>query len=242
MSLIFSSRVINLNVHRINELSEKFVLFDDDIFLLQPLEPTFFFKQGLPVLHTSLAYTNQVGLNSWSRTVFNDYCVVNKSFNIKRSVAKNWHKWFNLKELGFQRTIKNLMCYLANHTLPVSAYGHFASPQLKSTLQEVWDMHPEVLEQTSMHKFRSEDGINPWLLCAWNQAKGLFYPTYKERLGRYALFTPEDVPWICSQISKGAAPQICINDNESNTDVEESSNAITAAFEMLLPDKTMYEI
>jgi len=93
-----------------------------------------------------------------------------------------------------------------------------------------------------MHKFRSEDGVNPWLLCAWNQAKGLFYPTYKERLGRYVSITPDVVPWICSQISKGATPQICINDSVINTDVEESSKAITEAFEMLLPDKSMYEI
>ena len=42
----FSSITIELNLHRIKDLSEHFVLFNDDIFLLQPLKPNFFFKGG----------------------------------------------------------------------------------------------------------------------------------------------------------------------------------------------------
>ena len=238
----FSSRAIGLNVHRIEELSERFAFFDDDTLLLQPVEPDYFFKHGLPVIDTDLRYTNLIGYNNWSRTVFTDYCVVKTSFNTKKSISKNWNKWFNIKELGFHRAAKNLLCYMANHSLPVSPYGHLASPQLKSTLQEIWDLLPEVLDQTSMHRFRSDDGVNPWLLCAWNQAKGQFYPTRKERLGQNITITPKNTPWICKLIRNGAIPQICINDTKKNTDFDNSTKLIIEAFNSLLPNKSTFEL
>ena len=237
----FNTRTIEMNLHRLKELSERFVLFEDDILLLQPVEPDFFFKRGLPVLDTNLSYTNHIGFNDWSRTMFNDYCIVNQSFNIKKSIANNWKKWFNIKELGFRRVTKNLLCYIANHSLPVSAYGHFAHPHMKSTLHEVWNRHPEVMEQTTKSRFRSDDQVSQWLICAWSQAKGAFYPAHNNRLGRFYSISPEYTPRICDVIKNGAAPQICINDSSANTDAENCERQITAAFEALLPEKSEFE-
>ena len=237
----FCSNVIELNLHRIESLSEKFVIFNDDIFLLQPLEPIFYFRNGLPVLDTDLTHSTLVGYNNWSRVLFNNYCIVRMSFNSKKSILDNWHKWFNLKELGYKRTIKNLLCYLANHTLPMSTYGHLSFPHLKSTLQEIWDTHPDLLEQVSLQKFRGDDGINQWLLCAWNQAKGCFYPTHKDRLGQNISIRPDAMNKICDIVKGGLTPQICLNDTLKNTDFENCTKAIVAAFETLLPTKSMFE-
>ena len=44
----FSSRCIDTNFHRIRELSECFVYFNDDTFLTAPTKPEVFFKKGLP--------------------------------------------------------------------------------------------------------------------------------------------------------------------------------------------------
>src|SRR5699024_690064 len=44
----FSSRPIELNLHRIKGLSEQFVFFNDDMFLLKPVKKEDFFKNGLP--------------------------------------------------------------------------------------------------------------------------------------------------------------------------------------------------
>ena len=44
----FSSHTIELNLHRIKDLSENFVYFNDDMFLMQPTQKTDFFKKGLP--------------------------------------------------------------------------------------------------------------------------------------------------------------------------------------------------
>ena len=44
----FSSHPIELNMHRINGLSEKFVYFNDDLFLTKPVDETIFFRNGKP--------------------------------------------------------------------------------------------------------------------------------------------------------------------------------------------------
>ena len=53
----FNSNAIELNLWRIKELSEQFVLFNDDFFLLKETKPTDFFEKGLPkivILNTQI--------------------------------------------------------------------------------------------------------------------------------------------------------------------------------------------
>ena len=44
----FSSHTIELNMHRIPGLAERFIYFNDDIVVLQSIGPSFFFRNGLP--------------------------------------------------------------------------------------------------------------------------------------------------------------------------------------------------
>ena len=44
----FNSTTIELNIGRINALSEHFVYFNDDMFINAPVEPEYYFKDGLP--------------------------------------------------------------------------------------------------------------------------------------------------------------------------------------------------
>ena len=44
----FNSNVIEMNLHRIKDLSEQFILFNDDLFILNKLEPSYFFQNGKP--------------------------------------------------------------------------------------------------------------------------------------------------------------------------------------------------
>lgn len=237
----FNSNAIELNYHRIKELSDCFVLFNDDMFLLQPLLPEFFFRNGMPVLDTDLRYPDHYGFNNWSRVMFNDYCVVNKSFVIKKSIKKNAKKWFSVKNLGVGRSVANYLCFKINGTLPVSNYGHIATPHLKSTLQEVWDKQPEIMAQTSSHKFRTDDQVNQWLLSAWSQAKGSFSPARRKKLGVRIVLCPDFLKMATDIIKNRSYPQLCLNDTQFNTDPTTSLREITKAFEMVFPDKSLFE-
>src|SRR5699024_4726096 len=45
---VFNSRAIEINLHRIPDLAEQFVYFNDDIFITKPVKKTDFFVKGLP--------------------------------------------------------------------------------------------------------------------------------------------------------------------------------------------------
>lgn len=237
----FNANTIEMNFHHIENLSEHYVYFNDDIFLLRPIEKNFFFKKGNPVLPTDLRYYKGVDYNNWSRLIFNDYCLVNKSFNIQHSIWKNKSKWFNVKNLGIKSVIKNFVCYKINTTLPVGLYGHVAHPHLKSTLQEIWDKYPDIMDRTMKHKFRSDDQVNQWLLCAWNQAKGCFYPTREYKIGKNISLSPSNVEFVCETIRKQSYPQICINDTKDNIDHDNNLKMLVNAFNDILPTKSAFE-
>ena len=78
-----------MNFHRIEGLAEQFVYFNDDMFLVQAVSKDFFFKDDKPVLSADLRYPKYVNYNNISRQTFNDYCIVNRSFNIRKSIWKN---------------------------------------------------------------------------------------------------------------------------------------------------------
>jgi hypothetical protein len=237
----FNANTIEMNFHRIDGLSEKYVYFNDDMFLTRPVLPECFFKNGFPVLLTDLRYYKGIGYNNWSRLIFNDYCLVNKSFRIKKAIWDNKNKWFNVRELGIKRAIQNFICYKVNMTLPVGLYGHVAHPHLKSTLQEIWDKYPEIMGQAMTHKFRTDDQVNQWLLCAWNQAKGVFYPAHESKIGKNSSLGPDNVENVCEAIKSQQYPQICINDTNNNTEPEYCISKIIAAFETILPIKSSFE-
>lgn len=237
----FNSNTIELNFHRIKRLTEQFVLFNDDMYLLKPVAPEFFFKDGAPVLDTDLRYPRYVSCMNWCRHLFNDYCLVNMRFDMRKSIWEHRRKWFNLKELGFKRTRQNLTCYIANKTLPVGNYGHLALPHLKSTFEEIWSRDGKILDACCQHRFRTDDQQNQWLCCAWNQAKGKFYPALEKNLGVRVVITPKKIDWACELIRNQSVPQICTNDTVFNTDYTTSCVRLFDSFSSVFPEKSSFE-
>src|SRR5699024_4961874 len=92
----FSARPIEINLHRIPGLSEKFVYFNDYMFLLNKLTPEDFFIKGKPCDTAALDIAvkrDEVHATS----VFNSLLIINKHFNKKDSIKNNFGKWYNFK-------------------------------------------------------------------------------------------------------------------------------------------------
>ena len=98
------------------------------------------------------------------------------------------------------------------------------------------------MEETSKYRFRSDFQVNQWVLCAWNQANGHFYPADEKKLGCHIDISPESIGWIEDVIKKQMYPQICVNDTRYNLDYNDCADRIIAAFETILPDKSSFEI
>jgi len=238
----FNSNVIELNLHRLSNLEECFVLFNDDTFLLRPTSPSLFFKKGVPVLSADLMYPNYLSYNNWGRILYNDYCVVNSCFYIKKAIWNNRWKWFNIMELGLKQVEKNFMCFMINKTLPVGVYDHVTQPHLKSSLQEVWDRCFDIMDLTSSSKFRSDEQVNQYLLCAWNQAKGRFAPIHKNKRGQIFEISPTSIDRIVLAIKDQQFSQICLNDSPVNTQHDTCHRKICDAYNMILPNKSEFEL
>ena len=237
----FQSNTIELNLHRIPDLSEHFVLFNDDTFLLRPVKPGFFFRKGLPVLDCDLGIPNWLGNNQIGRTVINNSGVLNRNLDVKHLVWKHIGKCTDVRNLGFARAIKNLLSFAINRTFIPGPFGHLPQPHLKSTIEELWRTAPRVLEATSRHKFRGDDGVNQWLACAWNLVNGRFYPANEKRRGIFCPVEKEALPRIKSAIGSQTIPQICFSDRDSTPELEQCVAEISGAFAKLLPEKSSFE-
>lgn len=240
----FNSNAIELNFHRIPELSEQFVLFNDDMFLLRLLSPEFFFKESVPVLPCNLNVSRHFRYNSQGRLMFNMSAIINEHFNVLSSMRNNSCKWFNVRKLGAKLALRNYLCFKLNKFMPVWHYGHLPLPHLKSTFSEVWNAYHDVMEETCKIPFRIErGGVNHWLLAGWNMAGGHFYPSGMKERGEWIHLDGEEdnIHQICEAIRNQRVSQLCINDAVLNHDPKMCFSKIQQAFECILSEKSAFE-
>lgn len=237
----FNSNTIELSFHRIKGLAEHFVVFNDDMFLTQPVSPSFFFREGNPVLTSDLRYPIIPHANTINRIKFNNYVVINNHFNSMQSIWSNRRKWFSVPNLGIKRVRINLTCFIANKTIPVGMFGHVGLPHLKSAFEEAWATEYSIMDETSRSKFRSDSQVNQWMLCAWNQAKGHFFPTLGSKVGKHIDVSPQSMGFLIESIRNRTFPQLCINDNRYNTEAEKDASLIIDALESIYPGKSSFE-
>ena len=237
----FHSNTIELNLHRIPDLSEHFVLFNDDIFLLKSVEREFFFKNGLPAVPCDLAIPRWIGCSNTSRIVLNNSGVLKQCLDVEKLVWRHIGKFIDIRALGLARAAKNIISFGVNRMLIQGTFGHLAHSHLKSTFNEMWAAVPHVLERTSQSRFRTDDCVNHWLASAWNMVSGRFVPCNEKRRGRFFTLGEDDPREICEAIRRQSYPQICLNDKGSNTDSNRVFSAIDEAFAQILGEKSSFE-
>lgn len=236
----FNSHTIELNMHRIEGLSEQFVYFNDDMFLTAPAEPEDFFKNGLPCDTFGL---NCLYFGADSAGHFNgsDLEIINTAFRgQKRAIMKrDFRKWFAMKN-GFRQRFKTFLL-TAWEWFPGFHYDHLPSDFLKSTLSEVWEQYGEVLAATCRHRFRAESNVNQWLFKYWQFCKGT-YEVRSYRFGKAFHITEENFGQLCDAITDRSYHMICVNDTPETVDFEAKKQAVQKCFESILPEKSTFEI
>lgn len=238
----FNAIPIELNFHRIPSLSEYFVFFNDDMFLLRPITPELYFREGVPYLPCDMKMNRSYVYDNWSKMLFNNYCVINQNFNMREAIWKHRKKWFSFKNLGFMCAMMNLVCFRINKRTDSKDYEHLPTPHLKSTLQEVWEKCPDIMDYASSFKFRSSEQVNHCLFCGWNQAEGKFYPAREHSRGVAKSVESKHIDEICDIIKNQSYPQVCLNDSAATDNAEECFERIRKAFDVILPKKSSFEI
>ena len=240
----FNSRTIELNIGRIESLSEHFVFFNDDMFINAPVTPDFYFRDGLPCdynfeslyRNTSYSKENKFGEDL---TIYCDIAVLNNHFDRRKVVRQAWKKWYGPhlwgKPLLFSLLMLNRTKF-ENFTL-----FHHAQPMLKSIFHEIWEKEEYILDQ-SCSRFRHDPTVNQYLVRYWQFASNRFYPMKKKGL-MYYYYNEEILKDLEKVLLEGRITNICINDtpNCKEEDFELAEKTIKAAFEKKFPITSIYE-
>lgn len=236
----FNARTINLNFNKIKELSEHFVYFDDDMFLLKPVKRDFFFKQGKPCLLPLLKSILPADDETFFTALFNNTYLINKSFDFQKSLGDNKTKWFSISKLGLKNVIINLFNSKYSY-FPGFGDDHLPVPMKKSTLNDVWNTYGKMLENSSEKKFRTANDLNQFIFRYWQLAKGDFEPKNTYKTGKYLEITDDSYIEVCDYIKQRKKTLICIND-ECENDSEIIKEKLQISFESLFPEKSKFEV
>lgn len=235
----FNSHTIELNMHRIEGLTEQFVYFNDDMFLTNPVQPEDFFKNGLPCDTFGL---NCIYFGHDSAGHFNgaDMEIINTAFKgQKRSIMKrDFRKWFSLKN-GRRKCLKTFLL-IPWEWFPGFHYDHLPSDFLRSTLTEVWEQYGDVLDATCRCRFRMESNVNQWVFKYWQFCKGN-YQVRKDTFGEVFHIEEKNLDELCQAIERQKYRMICVNDTPRTPDFESTKRRVNACFEKILPQKSSFE-
>lgn len=238
----FSANAIENNLHRIDGLSEQFVLLNDDFFLIDSVKETDFFKNGKPM--DTVALNVQCPQRSLVSRFFgiNNTAIINDHFNFESSIKENFWKWYSLKN---GKNVLRSIVLKGCPRFPGFWQHHLASSFCKSTFEEVWEKEYEILHQTSSHKFRESTDVNQWLFKDWQIASGNF-EVRNVKFGEAFYIDRDGITNIKNRIINYITHQkgkmIAINDGEmSDLEFNLLVEDLEKSFNEILPTKSHFE-
>lgn len=239
----FSSHPIELNMHRIPNLSDHFVYFNDDMFILQPLQKTDFFQGGLPcdsALMNPLATEDLCKKENGGKIFYipyNNVQVLNRDYNMREVTRAHRAKWYSFKYGSY--LFRNLILSIWPRFIGFVDL-HLPQPFLKSSFEEAWAQDGDILDATCRHALRNDHDVNQWLIRYRQLAEGRFTPIKPNGHAAYSLESEARNAEIYNCIHKQQKPMICINDG-AELDYQAAKEGLHQAFESILPEKSMFE-
>lgn len=234
---VFNSCAIEINLHRILGLSEQFVYFNDDTFLIKTVKKEDFFKNGLPRDEAIPNPTPSISRIGVGCAISNNMEIINTTFDKRNMMRKNIFKWFH--PLYKHKNISSI-CMLPWKHFACFSTTHLPISYLKSTFKDVWDKEEHVLEETSKSRFRSKDNVNQWIMRYWQLALGRFTPR-NINFGK-SFMLKDDNNRALNAIEYRKYSMVCLNDTVEIKDFEKEKDLIKKAFHKNLPHKSSFEI
>ena len=231
----FSSRCIDLNIHRIPGLAERFVYFNDDTFLTAPTKPSDFFRGGLPcdAAIISPIHLRQNGVRAEIPAMY----IINEHFKKSAVLKKHPFKWFSPRYgAALVRTLTQLP-----YRLFTGFYVHHGpASYLKATFDEVWRAEPDALARACSHRFRDDSDVNQWIMQYWQYCAGCFSPRSPKFIAMYEGRSELDA--AARDVARGRHRIVCWNDAvDIGKDFEECRARMEQAFSARLPDVSAFE-
>ncbi|MFT8638225.1 MAG: Stealth CR1 domain-containing protein [Pseudoclavibacter sp.] len=232
---VFNSNAIESCIYKIKNLSEHFVVFNDDMFLNNLTKPSDFFKNDLA--SDILAFSPIIAeVGGTANFQVNDMEIINKYFK-RDNIVKS------TKLFSFNYGLDNLRTIFQ---LPSKFVCGFYEPHLpmsltKTTFKTIWKLETQVLSETSESRFRNKNNINIWLFRYWQLAEGKFSPRNSKKFGK--LLTVNDSRDLLYKVLfKKNCKVVCLNDDFNIVNFDSKKEYISNEFKKKFPDKSNFEI
>ncbi|MEA0974427.1 stealth conserved region 3 domain-containing protein [Lacticaseibacillus paracasei] len=231
----FNSNAIEMGIAKIPELSENFVLFNDDMYVIHQTNTNFFFEQGLPrdefVLYPSIPQ------DDFDHIMFNNLMLVNNSFEVQGYKRRNFSKLFNLKY-----GVKLFWQFFAMMLPGISGFRnpHVPISYNKSQFLGISKRFKRNFKETETHRFRNNKDISNWVVRYMRLVSGQFVAR-SPKSAEY-LSIDENVLTMLGRVFRHKRVKLlCLNDDELNI----PNNVLIGVnqfFQKEFPHKSSFEV
>lgn len=237
----FNSNVIELNYHKIEDLSENFVLFNDDCFPLQPIAEEYYFKEGLPcdeAVESPIMPVDVGAISHYASYIkANNVLFINRHFSKRQVQKENWDKWYYE---GYEELLdRNKGLNYWNNFAGFHDY-HMPVPLKKSTLKHIWDLEYEQLDRVCHNHFRAFSDLSQCIVRYWQLCTGKFVP--QKSVGKPYLVTIDNCDEVATAIRNKVSQMICLSEDCTPQEFTIIKKVINSAFKDILNEKSSFEI
>lgn len=229
----FNSNAIELSIDKIKGLSEHFVVFNDDMFLIKPVKPTDFFDvDGKP---KDTAGLNQImPVEDFDHSIANNITIINKKFDKKKVLSEQWHLFLNIKN-GPLNIYTLLLWFFPRFSRLYDL--HIPYSLTKENFKAFFDLAPLWKEKTIRTRFRSKNDLTIWGVRYFQIVSGKISPRVYN-FGKFYTYKQKDA--IIKELCKAKHSVIDINDVEIEN-YDRIVFEIVNAFEKKFPEKSTFE-
>ena len=212
----FSSRVIEAFLHRIPELTEHYIYFNDDVFLSAPSKPEYFFTpNGLPYLFAD-----------WRRPRRKSYA---------KAATFHTRSYANVKAYLSRKGIRKVPAL-------ITAHGPF--PQVKENAVKVFALFEEAINEFACERFRSFNGMVFYCHMApiWSYISGRGVPLDLEYF-YIDVKRPDRLLYYHALLEDKETPLFyCLNDTDTWGEASDWQKDMASFLSMRYPHPTEFEI
>ncbi len=242
----FNSNAIEVNFDKISELSEKFIIFNDDTYVLNKLDTERFFINDLPVDFLVQSFKRSGFLYNCikSKNSFNAVAINNNIDLINRDYSKStlFGEYFYSSNYKPGSRFNNFISNIIYKNYPWLTLNHVPQPHLKSTITEAWKKYPDSLTNTSSNKFRSTTDTTHYLFRYMNLATGNFFPQEHNDTLSVLINSSSAMKKLLEQLD--GIRLLCLTDTEDllEAEFEQAKELFNIYLRAILPDKSDFEV
>ena len=236
----YNSNSIEMNYHRIKELSENFVIFNDDMIPLQPIPETYYFSEDKvcdEAVEGAICPAEVGPIANMARyTQVNNMIIINRHFKKREVQEKNPGVWSSEAYGELMERNKSM-----SYWYDFSGFHdpHMPSAMKKSTLKKLWEVEPETLDAGSRNHFRTYTDVTQYLIRYWQLCEGNIVP--RRTLGKMCIVNKDNASYYAEGIARQEWQMVSLNEDCTPEEFQGIKEKINKALHSILPDKSSFE-